>query len=221
VSGGRIGSRWLARVFAPTMCRRWGEANVRCAYRRSGMWACAVILCGCATARGPAHQEGGIATPAPIVSATGVTPCEPEPPEQAGQAQEADEDPFLAELRRICGSAQLIRTSVSKRESRRSCDSPGPSSVSWVSDAESEHAKVTLATTDITKQRALELLKAQIAHTLGPRGCGIDWCARPKVSRDRAQREREAVFWGEVCNCSARIVYRESRIVRLTVSFAC
>ena len=72
------------------------------------------------------------------------------------------------------------------------------------------------------KDDAIDILKHDLHDWFGGADCGMDW-SKPEVeiAEDDASA-KETVYWGEVCNCSARIRHDSSnRVIGLRISSVC
>jgi hypothetical protein len=73
-----------------------------------------------------------------------------------------------------------------------------------------------------SKDDAIVILKHELHNWFGGVDCGIDW-NKPEVmvAKDDA-KTMDTVYWGEVCNCSARIRHDSSnRVIGLRISSVC
>lgn len=73
-----------------------------------------------------------------------------------------------------------------------------------------------------SKDDAITILKHELHNWFGGVDCGIDW-NKPEVTvaKDDA-KAMDTVYWGEVCNCSARIRRDSSnRVMGLRISSVC
>jgi len=72
----------------------------------------------------------------------------------------------------------------------------------------------------ISEQRALALLRDAEKHAFGPDGCGIEW-EQPEKEESAAGRSSEIVYRGDTCNCQARQLIKDGRIIALVLRSAC
>jgi hypothetical protein len=69
--------------------------------------------------------------------------------------------------------------------------------------------------------KAIALLKQAELDTYRPSGCGISWASREEESSAGAVGTRETIYWGDTCNCQARLIYKENYVVALVLRSAC
>jgi hypothetical protein len=82
-----------------------------------------------------------------------------------------------------------------------------------------EH-KVQLASP--LREDAVALLKRAERAAYGEKGCAIDWQVAEASPRAGAGNGHEDVFYGDTCNCQARVRYdRTKGVVGLTLRSAC
>ena len=72
----------------------------------------------------------------------------------------------------------------------------------------------------IDEQRALALLREAETHAFGADGCGIDWKESEKEEGDRPSSSA-LVYRGDACNCQARALFENGRIIALVLRSAC
>lgn len=94
--------------------------------------------------------------------------------------------------------------------------------LSVVRDDESEYSMHEARYIFSSKDEPMFILKHELHDWFGGVECGIDW-NKPKVefASDDANA-KETVYWGEVCNCSARIRRDSSNhVIGLKISSVC
>jgi len=79
--------------------------------------------------------------------------------------------------------------------------------------------RVEMVHMDPTK--AIALLKQAELDAYRPDGCGISWTNGEEKSPANSGGTRETVFWGETCNCQARLIYKDDYVVILILRSAC
>ena len=89
-------------------------------------------------------------------------------------------------------------------------------------DERIEFSEQTLRFASALPQDPIALLRRAERATYGEKGCGIDWQTPEAYRAAGAANGREDVFYGDTCNCQARIGYDEARrAVGLTLRSAC
>lgn len=78
-----------------------------------------------------------------------------------------------------------------------------------------------LALHGLSQGDARTVLQETERDAFGQDGCGIPWTSSPARDRSDGSDTAELVYRGDLCNCQARMVYRQSRLVRLVFRTAC
>ena len=78
-----------------------------------------------------------------------------------------------------------------------------------------------LALDGLSPSEAQAVLQATERDAFGQDGCGISWGSSPVREDAGGDETRELVYRGNVCNCQARLVYRQGRLAQLGFRAAC
>jgi hypothetical protein len=84
---------------------------------------------------------------------------------------------------------------------------------------ELSHQRLSLGT--LSEKEALAVLQKTEAVAFGRGGCGISWTSAPAHEGAGGSPERQMVYRGDVCNCQARLVYRQARLAQIEFRTAC
>jgi hypothetical protein len=83
-----------------------------------------------------------------------------------------------------------------------------------------EFAEQRAALRAITEERAVALLREAEKHAFGADGCGIGW-KEPEREQGAAPGSFEVIYRGDACNCQAREIFKDGRVIALVLRSAC
>lgn len=84
-------------------------------------------------------------------------------------------------------------------------------------DPRTEFSEQRVNLQGLDEAEAKSLLQAAETNAFGATGCGLNW-ERPEGSLGGSS---EVVYRGDACNCQARIVYEDEKVIGLVLRSAC
>ena len=73
----------------------------------------------------------------------------------------------------------------------------------------------------LDEDQAKSLLQAAEANAFGATGCGLDWEHHSTEEPGTFGGSQEVVYRGDACNCQARVLYDDEKVIGLVLRSAC
>lgn len=128
--------------------------------------------------------------------------------------------PFYKELVRLSGRSGACQLGNEGENILLTCKFHDMGSLEARSNPAIEFSEQKIEVQEISRKKAMALLRETEKYSFGPKGCSVNW-NRVAGSEDESNGSREVAYRGNTCNCQGRMVYRANSIVGLIWRSAC
>jgi hypothetical protein len=140
---------------------------------------------------------------------------------QAAKFQEMVQGgPFYKELVRLSGRSGACQLGNEGENILLTCQFHGAARLEARSNSAIEFSEQKIEVQQISRKKALALLRETEKYSFGPKGCSVNW-NRAADSENESNGSREVAYRGDTCNCQGRLVYRANSVVGLIWRSAC
>jgi hypothetical protein len=128
--------------------------------------------------------------------------------------------PFYKELVRLSGRSGACQLGNEGENILLTCKFRDVGRFEARSNPAIEFSEQKIEVQQISRKKALALLRETEKYSFGPKGCSVNW-NRAADSENESNGSREVAYRGDTCNCQGRLVYRANSVVGLIWRSAC
>jgi hypothetical protein len=129
--------------------------------------------------------------------------------------------PLYQELQKRLGPPRSCARSVQAGGLRLAYEFPRSGALVAQIDPRTEFSEQRANIQGLDEAEAKSLLQSAETSAFGPTGCGLDW-ERPGTEEPGTYGgSSEVVYRGDACNCQARVVYDDEKVIGLVLRSAC
>ena len=88
-------------------------------------------------------------------------------------------------------------------------------------DPRIEFSEQRVSMQGLDEDEARSLLRAAEANAFGATGCGLDWEHHITEEPGTFGGSQEVVYRGDACNCQARVLYDDEKVIGLVLRSTC
>ena len=129
--------------------------------------------------------------------------------------------PFYHALETQLGPARTCTRSVQAGALRIAYEFPHNGTLVAQTDPRIEFSEQRVSLQGLDEDEAKTLLQAAEANAFGATGCGLDWGHHTTEDPGTFGGSPEVVYRGDACNCQARVLYDDERVIGLMLRSAC
>ena len=129
--------------------------------------------------------------------------------------------PLYHALEQQLGLAQACTRSVQAGALRIAYEFPRNGTLVAQSDPRIEFSEQRVNLQGLDEGEAKGLLQAAEADAFGATGCGLDWEHHITEEPGTFGGSQEVVYRGDACNCQARVLYDDEKVIGLILRSAC
>jgi hypothetical protein len=129
--------------------------------------------------------------------------------------------PFYHALEQQLGPARSCTRSVQAGALRIAYEFPHNGTLVAQTDPRIEFSEQRVSLQGLDEDEAKSLLQAAEANAFGAPGCGLDWEHHITEEPGIFGGSQEVVYRGDACNCQARVLYDDEKVIGLVLRSAC
>jgi hypothetical protein len=129
--------------------------------------------------------------------------------------------PFYHVLEQQLGQARSCTRSVQAGALRIAYEFPRNGTLVAQTDPRIEFSEQRVNLQGLDEDEAKRLLQAAEANAFGATGCGLDWEHHVIEEPGTFGGSQEVVYRGDACNCQARVLYDDEKVIGLVLRSAC